>query len=75
MTAKGVARLAVYLAGTVTLGVAIIVRDAIADIGHGVHKAWNAPREGRSVDDLLAGYEAHAWPHKDTTARDNVRWG
>lgn len=66
------ARLAGYLAATTAVGLALLVRDTLRDIT----AACRLPAEFRhtNVDDLLASYEAHAWPYEDATARDNVAW-
>jgi len=58
MTVRGVARLAGYLAATTCVGLAILVRDTLRDLT----RAVRLPAHRREVDDLLAGYQPHAWP-------------
>lgn len=55
MTGRRLAALAAAVAGC-GLAAAVVVRDALADIGHAVHDAWRAPRSARSADELLAGW-------------------
>lgn len=73
MTARGVSRLVGYLAATTIVGFAILTRDALHAIGDAVRLPGELRRRP-NVDVLLAGYQAHAVPLEDCTARDNLAW-
>jgi hypothetical protein len=77
VTVRGVARLVFGIVRDWARGVAICtagaVEQALADMHTLTHLADNI-RDActNDLDDRLAVYEAHAWPHEDTTRRDGV---
>ena len=79
MTVRGVARIVAVTAADFFRGVALCAREMAADIADDLATLVHlndAIRDAftNSLDDRLAGYEAHAWPHEDITRRDNIGW-
>lgn len=79
VTVRGIARLAFRVAADFAHGVGLCCREMASDIADDVSTLVHlndAIRDAftQPLDDRLAGYEAHGWPHEDTTRRDGVAW-
>ena len=90
MSLRGVVRIVAGIVRDWARGVALCTVGAVGQARTDLHGAIGRVREdlhtfthlpenihdacSNSLDDRLAGYEAHAWPHEDLTARDNVGW-